>query len=92
MNDFEIPFLCYSNEGCWGDGVCDPVLNTDKHCHDGGDCSWKYTEEMKNKRKSCDDYDCCNGAISIMNTSISTFVGYFCLISCHFCFFIGLKQ
>ena len=39
-NDYVDNVVCESNEGCWGNGICDPILNTAKHCYDGGDCDY----------------------------------------------------
>ena len=50
--------FCKSNEKCWGDGVCDPVLNNTKHCFDGGNClNYKYELDYK---EPCSDYECCS--------------------------------
>ena len=32
--------MCKSNEYCWGNGICDPIMNNRKHCYDGGDCDY----------------------------------------------------
>ena len=42
---------------CWGDGVCDPIMNNTKHCFDGGDCTYQYAN---NYREPCNDYECCS--------------------------------
>ena len=34
--------FCESNESCWGNGICDPILNASRYCYDGGDCFYKY--------------------------------------------------
>ena len=51
--------ICVSNKNCWGDGVCDPVMNNTKHCFDGGDCNYHYA---MNYREPCKDYECCSSA------------------------------
>ena len=33
---------CDSMSACWGDGTCDSYLNSEKFCHDGGDCNYRY--------------------------------------------------
>ena len=30
-NDNVDYIVCESNEGCWGNGICDPILNIAKH-------------------------------------------------------------
>ena len=53
--------ICKSNEKCWGDGICDPVLNNAKHCFDGGDCTYRYPMDY---REPCNNYECCSpGAV-----------------------------
>ena len=34
--------VCDSNESCWGNGVCDPILDTSYYGYDGGDCTYKF--------------------------------------------------
>ena len=39
-NDNVDYIVCESNEGCWGNGICDPILNIAKYCYDGDDCNY----------------------------------------------------
>ena len=41
-DDYVNKVVCESNESCWGNGICDPILNSTEYCYDGGDCSYKY--------------------------------------------------
>ena len=76
--------FCKSNEKCWGDGVCDPVLNNTKHCFDGGNCL-KYEYEL-DYREPCIDYECCSraGANATMDLKFINFLQVFGLIFCTF--------
>ena len=52
--------FCKSNERCWGNGVCDPILNSSSYCFDGGDCSYRYAMSGEGIDQ-CGDIECCNG-------------------------------
>ena len=69
--------FCKSNEKCWGDAVCDPVLNNTKHCFDGGICL-NYMYEL-NYREPCIDYECCStaGADATMDLKMLNFLQVF---------------
>ena len=72
--------FCKSNEKCWGDGVCDPVLNNTKHCFDGGNCL-NYEYEL-DYREPCIDYECCStaGADATMALKMIYFLQAFGLV------------